>query len=268
MTDHSKLEKYEDNWQTSMGGWFPGDKVVLRGKSVFTELNDKSWMEYLLFAATGRESQKIARLLEGMWVICTSFPDPRIWNNRVSSLAGTSRSNGVLAAAASVAVTEATVYGLKPIKGATDFFYRAAKALDKGESLEAVVSRELKCHRAVYGFGRPLVRTDERIKPMMEFARDLGCGNGDFVKLAFEIEEYFLSTRLKYRMNIAALCAALLADEGLRPNEFYHMATLAFTAGAMPCFIDADSREEGSFFPLRSSQINSIGITELRDWRT
>ena len=41
MTDHSKLEKYEDNWQTSMGGMCGDGKVLLRGENIFTELNDK-----------------------------------------------------------------------------------------------------------------------------------------------------------------------------------------------------------------------------------
>ena len=132
MPVHSKLEKFEDNWRTSIGGWSLEGKVVLRGKDVFTELNEKPWMEYLLYAATGKESPKIARLMEAMWVICTSFPDPRIWNNRISALAGTARSTGVLAAAGSLAVTEATIYGLKPIKGATDFFYRAEARLIRG----------------------------------------------------------------------------------------------------------------------------------------
>lgn len=267
MTGHSKLEKYEDNWQTSMGGWFPGEKVVLRGKNVFTELNDRSWMEYLLFAATGRESTKIAKLLEGMWVICTSFPDPRIWNNRVSALAGTARSTGALAASASLAVTEATIYGLKPIKGATDFFYRARRRMTQGESLEEIVDGELKQYRAVYGYGRPLINGDERIEPMMEHARLIGCAKGKFIELAFDIEDYFQRTKLKYSMNIAAVCAALLADEGLKPEEFYHMATLAFTAGAMPCFIDGDTKEEGSFLPLRTASIRYMGENGSRCWR-
>lgn len=267
MTVHSKFEKYEDNWQTSMGGWSPEGKVILRGKTLFTELNEKSWMEYLLFAATGRESPKIARLMEAMWVICTSFPDPRIWNNRIAALAGTARSTGVLASAGALAVTEATIFGLKPIKGATDFFYRADRRMQKGELIEEIVQSELKQFRSVYGYGRPIVNRDERIEPMMEFAASLGCGQGKFIKLAFDIERYFLGTRLKYRMNIAAVCAALLADEGLSPTEFYHMATLAFTAGVMPCFIDAEDKDEGSFFPLRISRIDSSGCEKLRDWR-
>ena len=68
-------------------------------------------------------------------------------------------------------------------------------------------------------------------------------------------------------MNIAAVCAALLADEGLKPEEFYHMATLAFTAGAMPCFIDGDKKEEGSFLPLRATSICYIGGNGSRSWR-
>jgi len=266
MSVHSKLEKFEDNWHPSVGGWIPNEKVILRGKDVFTELNDKPWMEYLLYAATGKESPKIARLMEAMWVICTSFPDPRIWNNRISALAGTARSTGVLAAAGSLAVSEATVYGLKPIKGATDFFYRAEALLSEGGSLEQIVQAELKQFRSVYGYGRPIADADERVKPMMEFAHSIGCGNGKFVKLAFDIGEYLSNTRLKHQINIAAVCAALLADEGLSPMDFYHMATLAFTAGAMPCFIDASNQHEGGFFPLRTSRLSYAGVEEARHW--
>jgi citrate synthase len=267
MPVHSKFEMFEDNWRTSMGGWSLEGEVVLRGRDVFTELNHSSWMEYLLFAVTGKESPRIARLMEGMWVICTSFPDPRIWNNRVSALAGTTRSTGVLAAAASVAVTEATLYGLKPIKGATDFFYRADGRLNQGENLEQIIKSELKQYRSVYGYGRPIVRGDERVEPMMAFARSIGCGEGKFIKIAFEVAEYLSNSRLKYQINIAAVCAALLADEGLSPMDFYHMATLAFTAGAMPCFIDALDQPEGCFFPLRTSRLNYTGGEEIKHWR-
>ena len=267
MPVHSKLEKFEDNWRTSIGGWSPDGEAVLRGKDIFTELNGKPWMEYLLYAVTGRESPKIARLIEAIWVICTSFPDPRIWNNRVSALAGTARSTGALAAGASVAVSEATIYGLKPIKGALDFFLRAQRRIDQGECLEDVVKAELKQFRSVYGYGRPVVNNDERIKPMMEFARSIGCGHGRFVKLAFEVDEYLSGTRLKYRMNGGAICAALLADEGLKPTDIYHMATYTFIAGAMPCYIDAQQKPEGCFFPLRTTRINYKGVEGVRRWK-
>ena len=205
-------------------------------------------------------------MIEAIWVICTSFPDPRIWNNRVAALAGTARSTGALAAAGVVAVSEATIYGLKPIKGALDFFLRAQKKIDQGESLEQVVKEELKQFRSVYGYGRPVVNNDERIKPMMEFARSIGCGSGRYVRLAFEVERYLSGTRLKYKMNGGAICAALLADEGITPIDIYHMATYTFTAGAMPCYIDAQQKPEGSFFPLRTSRLNYKGVEEVKRW--
>jgi citrate synthase len=101
----------------------------------------------------------------------------------------------------------------------------------------------------------------------MEFARSIDCGNGKFVKLAFDVAEYLSNTRLKHQINIAAVCAALLADEGLSPMDFYHMATLAFTAGAMPCFIDASNKPEGGFFPLRTSRLRYTGVEKVTHWR-
>ena len=127
-----RLKFFEDNWQTEMGAWFPGERVVLRGKDVFTELNECSWMEYLVYAVTGKESPKLAKIIEGLWLLSTSFPDPRLWNNRVAALAGSARSTGVLAVSAGIAISEATVYGLKPIKGALDFLYRASEKKDSG----------------------------------------------------------------------------------------------------------------------------------------
>ena len=143
MNNQEVNEKYEDNWETSMGGWFPGEKVILRGKNVLTELNEYRWLEYLLFGITGRHSPRIARLVEGMWVICTSFPDPRLWNNRIAALAATTRATGVLGSAGALAVSEATIYGLKPIQGVMDFLYRTSEKIEKGALLEDVVKSEV-----------------------------------------------------------------------------------------------------------------------------
>lgn len=260
------LKEFEDNWVTAMGAWFPGERVVLRGKDVLSELNHHRWMEYLIFAITGVESPRLARLVEGIWTISTSFPDPRLWNNRVAALAGTARSTGVLAVAAGVAVSEATIYGLRPIKGAIDFLYRVDRERAQGHQIKELVQKELKKYRAVYGYGRPLVRADERIAPLMEFAKSLGAGEGKFIKLAFEIEDYLKNSRLKYQMNIAAVAAGLLADEGVLPTEEYYFATLSFAAGMFPSYIDALDKPEGAFFPLRVDRIACKGVPAARKW--
>jgi len=238
---------------------------VLRGKDVFTELNDCSWMEYLVYAVTGKESPKLAKAIEGLWLLSTSFPDARLWNNRVAALAGSTRSTGALAISAGIAISEATAYGLKPIKGALDFLYRASEKKDSGETIETIVKEELKTYRNVSGYGRPLTNVDERIKPVLTFLESIESNQGKFVQLAFEIEDYFKSTRYKYRINIAALNAATAADFGLTANEYYYMTTLAFAAGMFPCYIDSRTQLEGMFFPLKVERINSKSRT-TRQW--
>lgn len=249
-----------------MGAIFPGEKIILRGKDVLEELKDYRWVEYLLFGITGRYSPHLARLIEGMWLICTSFPDPRLWNNRIAALSATTRSTGVLGSAGALAVSEATIYGLKPIQGVADFLYRTSAKMAGGSSLDEIVKSEIKKYRGIYGYGRPVTDKDERIGPLMEFAQSMGAGKGAYTKLAFDVDSYLGSSRLKYRINASGVVAGLLADEGISAKELYHIATLTFTAGVIPCYIDALEKPEGAFFPIRTSRINYKGVDKSRSW--
>jgi len=261
------LEQYEGNWKTSMGGWLPKEgKVYLRGKEVLSELKEYRWHQYLLYGITGIDSEKLARLYEGIWVISCSFPDPRLWNNQVAALGGSVRSTGVLSTAGALAVTEATIYGLKPIKGVMDFIYRASDSLNNGNSLENIVKSELRRYRSIYGYGRPLRANDERVAPLMEFAHSIGAGLGPYTKLAFEIDEYMKASKYNYRINIAGVSAALVADEGITPQQHYHMASVAFSAGVIPCYIDAADKPEGTFFPYRVSAVKYTGAQNKKSW--
>lgn len=262
------LEQCEDNWRTAMGSIVIGEDAILRGKSVLYDFDDSSWMEYFLFGITGKTLKTYSKFLEGVWRLTTSYPDPRLWNNRVAALAGTTRSTGVLAAAAGIAVSEATNYGLRPIKGSVDFLYRAEREICEGKSIPEIVNKELKKHRSVYGYGRPLADRDERVAPMLGFAQSLGMEEGKYLRLAFDIESYLKTTRLKYSINVAGVVAGLVADQGRTPEEHYYMGILSFVAGMFPCYIDALNQREGSFFPLTTERINYIGYTaeDGRSW--
>lgn len=254
------LFENEDHWVTNIGAWFPGERVVFRGKDLFHELQDLPWMGLLLYGITGKiPNEKQIRLFEGIWTLCTSYPDPRLWNNRVAALAGTARSTAALAIGAANAVSEASIYGRRPDIRAIDFLLRTKCQLDKGADIEELVRKELKKYKLIPGYGRPIIRKDERIEPLMALAGELGFAQGPHLELAFAIEEILLKGRWRLYMNIAVVTAALAADQGLSCREYYHYAVLSFSAGMFPCYLDALKKPEGTFFSLRCDRVRYEG---------
>ncbi len=264
-TSNSILHQYEDHWPTELGAVSVADgTVTFRGHDLLNALEDLSWMDLLMYGITGRRfSPAQLELIQGLWKISVSYPDPRIWNNRVAALGGSVRSTPGLSLGAAIAVTDATIYGQRPMIGVFDFLQRARAARDSGEPLADFVARDLRNHRGVPGYGRPLRSEDERIAPTLRFARDLGLCNGTYIELAMEVAD----TLKRYRMgmNIAAINAALIADQGVTVAEYKRMAVLAFSAGLIHCEFDAASHPEGSLFPLRCDRIKYDGPSH-RTW--
>ncbi len=279
MSTSVHLHSCEHHWKTNMGAWFPGERVVLRGKDIFHDLNDYSWMKLLLYGITGKSfSDKQLELFEGIWTLCTSYPDPRLWNNQVAALAGTARSTMALGMSASIAVSEAIIYGFRPLVASQKLLHLVHHRCQHGEKLDDVVTDILATgddgrpgagkNRTVArlpGYGRPIVHGDERIKPLMSLARRLGYDKGDLVTIAFEIEESLQTRGSSLRMNIAALMGALTADQGMSSREYYFYMIQCFSAGIIPSAISTFEQTEGSFFPARCTRIHYQGY-EQRQW--
>lgn len=266
MKGPAALFEHEDNWVTRMGMVFAGERVVFRGKDLFSELRDIRWMELFLFGITGRRfTENQVRLFETIWTLGTSYPDPKIWNNRIASLAGTARSTCALGIGAAISISEATIYGRRPDVRAIDFLFRARRMLESGMVLPEIISTELKKFRVIAGYGRPMINADERIRPVREVADSLGFGDGFYLGLIFRIEEAILDMRYRYKLNAAALGAALAADQGLSTTEYYLYLNPSFIAGMMPCYIEASEKEEGTFMPMPCHRLTYLGRNN-RNW--
>lgn len=260
------LLEAEENWVTEMGAWFPEETVYVRGKDLFSDLFNASWMELLLFVVTGREfSAKQIELFDRIWVLSVSYPDPRIWNNRIAALAGSSRSTGVLGTAGATAVSEANAYGKQADIRAFDFITRMKAHVDAGEDLKTYVLKELKEKRSIGGFGHPLVARDPRIAPILKLLEELGFDQGEHVRLALEIEDILQNTRYKMSMNVGGLIASIGMDQGMSMREYYGYTMVAFSIGFIACYFDALNHPEGSFFPLRCDRIDYKGVSP-RKW--
>ena len=244
------LQEYDGVLHSRMGAAFPGSHAIFRGQDLHRDLHDLDWLELYVYGITGRRfTPEQLRLLHAIWIY-TSYPDARIWNNRVAALAGSTRSSGSLGIAAALAISEATIYGRHIDIRTIDFLLRTRHTIKAGGTLNACIRDEFSSKRSVPGYGRPIVNGDERNPHLLDLAHKLGLGNGTYVRLAYAIEEALITGRWRVKMTYGALCAALAADLGLSPREYYLFMFPAFLAGMPPCYIEATEQPEGALYAM------------------
>lgn len=280
-TEPDPRPAWSERWQTSMGAWFPGETVVLRGRDLFRDLRGWSWMELWLFGITGRRPTPGAcRVYEAIWTYMASYPDPRLWNNRIGALAGTARSTTCLGVSAGIALSEATVYGLRPVYAIGCMLKEIQAQLDAGADLVDLLRARLERDVAgtsgagrarqvarIPGYGRPIANHDERLAPMFSLLESEGLAEGPGVELVRAIERTLKGELgLDWTMNAAAFVCGFAADQGLTPAQTYQYMTLCFSAGILFCQLDAERQPEGAFFPLRCDQVVYTGPAPRR-WR-
>ncbi|MBI2732186.1 MAG: hypothetical protein HYX44_02390 [Aquabacterium sp.] len=108
--------------RTTMGAAFPGERAVFRGHDLHRELKDMDWLSLCAFGIFGRPVPPEQIELITSAFVYSSYPNARLWNNRVAALAGTTRSTPNLAISAAQAISEATIYGRGNEFRALDFF--------------------------------------------------------------------------------------------------------------------------------------------------
>ncbi|HYD81238.1 MAG TPA: hypothetical protein VEC06_15640 [Paucimonas sp.] len=279
MTAHTKgpdlLRHHAGTLKSSMGTFYAGSHVIFRGADLHADLKDMDWVELYVFGITGRRfSPQQLRVMHSIWTY-TSYPDVRLWNNRVTALAASARSTGNLGTAAALAVSEASIYGRGiDMRAITFLLETRAKVEANGGAgngdravIEDCIRSELKQRRSIAGFGRPILDKDERNPHMLALLRTFGLDQGPHLRLAFAIEEELAVGGWRMKMNYAGLAAAIAADFGLSPREYYLFLFPAFLAGMQPCFVEAADRPEGTLYAAACADILYDGHPP-RAWAT
>lgn len=262
------LEQYEGPLRSRAGQVFPGQRTVFGGHDLHSTFADSDWIELYLFSICGRRLPRAQlNVIQRLWVY-TSYPDARLWCNRVGALTGSTRGTGSQAIAAGIAATEASIYGQGPLTGIADFLSRAMAATCAGTTLEQVLRAELAQHRQLTGFGRPVATAfiDERIPATMAMLEREGVPVGPHLALAFEIEkmlERIVGKRLP--MTYAPIVSAIALDFGLTVRQAYLCQVPLLVAGMVPCYLEALERPSGATFVLRCDRIAYDGAAP-RDW--
>lgn len=265
MSSPDTLAAARGPFHTRVGACWPGSRAVFRGADLHTELADLDWMELYVFGITGRRfSPNEVRLLHAIWVL-TSYPDARLWNNRVAALAASARSTSVLALAGAIAATEAGIFGGGPGIRAIDFFRRAGAATAAGRPLRDFVFAEL-AERRIYGYGRPINILDERLPALEAQVHAVGLDGGRHYRLAYEVERILVAEHKPFlKMNYAAATAALAADLGFTPQQYHLFNILKTLAGMPPCIVEAAEKPEGSVFAMACGDVAYEG-PPARPW--
>jgi hypothetical protein len=265
MTGPELLAAHANVLHTRVGACWPGTRAVFRGQDLHRDLDGIGWMGLYVFGITGRrfEAHEL-RVLEGIWTL-TSYPDTRLWNNRVAALAANARSASVLGLSAAIATTEAGVFGGGPGLQSIDFFLRAGMKLAAGESAEAIVAAELLAGGRILGYGRPIHATDERLPPLMRLVEREGLDQGRHYRLAFEVEQALLRRKPFLKLNFAGLTAALAADLGFTARQYQLYNILKTLAGMPPCIVEAAEKPEGTLMPMACSNVSYEGAAP-RSW--
>lgn len=259
MTAGEALAAHAGVLRTRVGACWPGTRAVFRGQDLHHDLDGIGWMGLYVFGITGRHlAANELRVLEGIWTL-TSYPDTRLWNNRVAALAANARSPAALGLSAAIASTEAGVFGGGPGLQSIDFFLRAGEKLRAGEAADAIVAAELLAGRRILGFGRPIHATDERLPPLIRLVEREGLDQGLHYRLAFDVERALLKRKPFLKLNFAGLTAALAADFGFTARQYQLYNILKTLAGMPPCIIEASEKPEGTLMPMACENVSYEG---------
>jgi len=258
-----KFIKHRDCITSRSGGWTIGGETTMHGYNIHQQLGPHaSWMQTMFLSVIGRLLTKSeAEFVEKIFIL-TGYPDPRLWCNRVASLAGSARATAVSSFAAGIASAEARMYGRQSDYLTSCMLQKAKQIFDDSgsEGLSEFIRNHLKSKRVVYGYGRPLIRKDERIIPLSREAKKLGLEEGGYLSIAYKIEE--IIKKYKMTINYGGYVMARMLDLGLSPKEIYRASALGFYLGIVPCYIEAFENEPGTFLPIACEDILYEGVEE------
>ncbi|WP_076420461.1 hypothetical protein [Colwellia sp. UCD-KL20] len=262
MNNYQDWEHYHGRIVSARGGWKIGEGVQCCGYDMMEDLvGKKSYMQVVILNATGRlPSKALADWIEAIH-ICLSWPDPRIWCNRIGALAGSARTTAVAASTLGVLAADSKSYGIKPLISGVGFIQYAHKEITKGISIDDFIINEVKKNGGkpyLMGYIRPIAKGDERIPAMEKVTKDLNFTIGKHLSLAYKIEEH-LNKKFDETMNVNGYVSAFLSDQGYSAEEVYRIFSSLVISGVTACYTDTRERVKGGFSPLKTSDVTYTG---------
>ena len=261
MTSAQAWEAKRNTIRTHKGGWVIGKGVMAGEYSLLDDLLGTHKLTDVIFLhCTGRLPEHAFSIwVEGMF-ICLAFPDPRIWCNQISALAGNSGCTPTAGIATGTMAGDSSLYGPGCTVEACGFIQDASEFVANGAAIEEFLAfRKRKGKRTTPGFARPIAHGDARVDALLRLAHEVGLQPGAYTLLAEQLGARIGGDNGN-AMNMLGLAAAFLMDNGMNITEINRVFSLCVMAGTHACFSEAADSPRGSFLPLRCDDIEYTGV--------
>ena len=257
-----KWDQYRGQIYAHRGGWTLGEGIKTHGYSLLDDIHGKcSMFQVMIMNVTGRlPERRLADLVEGLF-ITLSWPDARIWCNKMGVFSAMARTSCTAAIAAGGLAGDSKMYGAGTGKSIGPFFEKAYRHIvDNNESVESFI--ETHCYKngclVAPGFARPLAKGDERIPAMRKLAKQLGYGVGPYAQMTQDMEDY-LNRKDGEGLNLSGFFSAFMLDQGYSMEEIMGIAAFSVTGGIYAAYFEYIHQSPNDFLPLRVDDVEYVG---------
>ncbi len=259
---NSKWDKYRGQIYSQKGGWTVGKGITTHGYNLLGEIHGKcSMFQVMIMNITGiLPERRLADLVEGLF-ISLSWPDPRIWCNKMGVFSALTGSSITSAIATGGLAGDSKMYGPGTGQSIGPFFDLAYRSIvENGETIESFIEGNCYKHGKLFapGFARPLAKGDERIPAMRKLALDLGFESGPLENMVNEMESY-LEKKSGEGLNLSGYFTAFMMDQGYSIDEIIGIAAFSVTGGVYASYFEYVNQPPNAFLTLRIDDIEYVG---------
>ncbi|MEW6711827.1 MAG: citrate/2-methylcitrate synthase [Candidatus Riflebacteria bacterium] len=257
--DLDSLRLWQEKAYSSLGGVNPDQSVTLAGFDLFSGLVGNLSLAgcFHLYVKKSVPSQEVERLLSAI-VAATVYPDIRIWPNRAVALSASSGTGNAAGIASGMLGMEGKMFGGECVTQSFRFLCGLMDAESKGDDIGRLIDQLKQDGEKFPGFGRPLVKGDERLKPILRVAAECGLDKGEFLVFGRRVESLLLE-KFGIKFNVAALIACLLGDMGFSFSEVRAFGTLFPMISFLGIFHEHSKADARPVFPLSIRDVNYLG---------
>ena len=257
--DIATLRLWQQKAYSDLGGVNPDQSVTLAGYNLFSELVGNLSLAacFHLYVKKSLPSPQVERLLSAI-VTATVYPDIRIWPNRAVAFCASAGTGNAAGVSSGMLGMEGLMFGGDSVAACFRFLSDIKDEESRGVPVEQQIERLAIGKLKIPGFGRPLVKGDERLKPILRIAEECGLISGDWLMAGRQVEAS-LDKKIGIQLNASGLMACLLADMGFSYAEVRAFGAFTPMISFFGIFNEHARTEAKPVFPLAISDIEYLG---------